>query len=452
MRLAVLAFLALSACASVPMSEVPERRATQTDLPPMKVFAGRAQQAPARSNAEIARDFLELSFEMESGRQLPILTRFEGPIEVELRNAASSSLRNDLDRLIARLRREAGIDITLVKRSDTPEIVIETVSRRELQRYVPQAACFVVPRVAGWQDFKRNRRGAVTDWTSLRQREQVSVLIPRDVSPQEVRDCLHEEVAQALGPLNDLYRLHDSVFNDDNFHTVLTGFDMTILRAYYAPELRSGMTRDQVAAALPGILARINPAGQRSDPGTAARTPRSWIDAIEKALGPRASSSVRIDAARRAVAIAQTRGWRDNRLAFSQFALGRLIMPIDPRGATEAFLSAKQIYDSLPGHDVQSAHVAMQLSAFALSAGQANSAIGLVEGALPAAAESENAALLSTLLMIKAEALSLTGRRAEAAIVRLDSLGWARYGIGSDREVRSRLTEISALSPARTRF
>lgn len=452
MRLAVLAFMALSACGALPVSEVPERRATQTDLPPMKMFSGQPQNATRRSNGEIARDFLELSFEMESGRQLPILTRFEGPIEVELRNNVSSSMRTDLNQLIARLRREAGIDISLVSRSDTPEIVIETVSRRDLQRYVPQAACFVVPRVAGWKDFKRNRRGSVTDWTTLKERKQISVLIPRDVSPQEVRDCLHEEVAQALGPLNDLYRLHDSVFNDDNFHTVLTGFDMTILRAYYAPELRSGMTRRQVAAALPGILARVNPGGERSDPGRSQRTPRVWINSIEKALGPRAGSEARINAARRAVAIAQQAGWDDNRMAFSQFALGRLIMPIDPRGATEAFLSAKRIYDARPGHEVQSAHVAMQLSAFALSAGQASSAIGLIDASLPAAAKSENAALLSTLLMIKAEALALTGRRAEAAIVRLDSLGWARYGIGDDRDVRSRLTEISALSPARTRF
>jgi hypothetical protein len=83
----------------------------------------------------------------------------------------------------------------------------------------------------------------------------MAVFMPADVAPQEVRDCLHEEVAQAIGPLNDLYRLPDSVFNDDNFHTVLTGFDMLILRATYAPELRSGMTRAEVAAALPGILA-----------------------------------------------------------------------------------------------------------------------------------------------------------------------------------------------------
>ena len=63
-----------------------------------------------------------------------------------------------------------------------------------------------------------------------------------------MRDCLHEELAQALGPLNDLYHLPDSVFNDDNIHTVLTGFDMLILRAAYAPELRTGMTREQVEA------------------------------------------------------------------------------------------------------------------------------------------------------------------------------------------------------------
>ena len=81
-----------------------------------------------------------------------------------------------------------------------------------------------------------------------------------------MRDCLHEELAQALGPLNDLYRLSDSVFNDDNMHTVLTGFDMLILRVFYSPALRSGMTRAEVAARLPAILAQLNPAGQSRVP------------------------------------------------------------------------------------------------------------------------------------------------------------------------------------------
>ena len=42
-----------------------------------------------------------------------------------------------------------------------------------------------------------------------------------------MRDCLNEEITQALGPANDLYRLPDSIWNDDNFHGMATPFDMT---------------------------------------------------------------------------------------------------------------------------------------------------------------------------------------------------------------------------------
>ena len=49
--------------------------------------------------------------------------------------------------------------------------------------------------------------------------------------------------------------------------------------------------------------------------------------------------------------------------------------------------------------------------------------------------------------MLRAEALDLSGRVSEGADVRLDSLGWARYGFGSDWSVRAKLREISALNP-----
>ena len=66
---------------------------------------------------------------------------------------------------------------------------------------------------------------------------------------------------------------------------------------------------------------------------------------------------------------------------------------------------------------------------------------------MPAVTRSENAALLASLLMIKAEALDLTGDPVQAQALRLDSMGWARYGFGPDEEVRTRLTEIAVLSP-----
>ncbi len=448
MRKSLFAMLALTvaACSSAPDDTADRKLPRPTALPPMKMFVEARATQPLRSNAAIARDFLDLSFMLESGRQLPVLTRFEAPITVRVAGPQPPSLGPDLRRLLSRLRNEAGITITQVRADQPASITIQVIARNDLQRFVPQAACFVVPRVTSWEEFRKKRRGEVVDWTTLKTREKMAIFLPGDVSPQEIRDCLHEELAQAIGPLNDLYRLGDSVFNDDNFHTVLTGFDMLILRAYYSPELSSGMTREQVAGKIPGILARLNPRGQGRGGVLARRTPRSWINAVEEALGPRTSPARRQGAARRAVEIAQAQKWTDNRLAFSLFALGRLSLSGESDVALASFLQAAAIYGANPETRLHSAHVAMQLAAFALSSGQTEAAIKLVDDNLGAVAAAENAALLATLLMIKSEALMLQGKAVEARSVRLDSLGWARYGFGSEKAVRARLREIAALS------
>jgi len=442
-----LALLVLVACA--PVTEPANRRDTGIELPPMRVFSGPVTARTTRSNASIARDFLDLSFSLESGRPLPVLTRFEAPITVRVTGEAPPSMITDLDRLIERFRREAGIDIRRTGADEPASITIETVPRRELQRAVPQAACFVVPRVTGWADFKRNRRTAQTDWTTLKVREKLSVFMPSDVPPQEIRDCLHEELAQALGPLNDMYHLSDSVFNDDNFHTVLTGFDMLILRTTYAPELQSGMSREEVARRLPALLNRLNPGGRGGSDTPRPVTSREWINEIETALGARTVLSRRQAAAKRAVTLARAGNWNDNRLAFSLFALGRLSLGREPALALSSFLQAGAIYAADPLTAVHAAHVAMQLAAFSLSGGQAEVAIKIVDANVPAVRQAENAALLASLLLVKVEALLLLGRTAEAAELQRESLGWARYGFGPDDEVRKRASEIGALNPLR---
>ena len=448
--LSLLALVVLTACAT-PQDDLPvERRAPEVfDLPPMKQFGSTSVNRPTRSNRSIANDILDLTFMLESGRPLPVLTRFEGPITVRVTGRAPSYLERDLDRLINRMRREAGIEISRVPASSEAAITIQVLPQEELQRAVPQAACFVVPRLTSWNEFRRNRRSPLLDWTTLEERERMAIFLPGDVSPQEIRDCLHEELAQAIGPLNDLYRLSDSVFNDDNFHTVLTGFDMLVLEALYDPSLRSGMSREEVAARLPAILNRLNPAGRNSRDSAGDITPRPWIDAIETALGPRTSPNRRRLAAREAVEIAQAQGWNDTRAGFSLYALGRLSIVAEPELAMAAFLQSGSVYRQDTATDLHAAHVAMQLAAFALSAGQSQIAIDIVDRNTPPVAQAENAALLSTLLMVKAEALAFDGREAAAEEVRMEALGWARYGFGSDTEVRARLGEIATLPPQR---
>lgn len=451
-RMVLPLYIALAACTPTQQADMPTRaaNASETQLPAMRVFGAPQPERFAISNSDLARDFLDLTFQLESGRPLPVLSRFEGPVTVRVTGAQPPTLGSDLSRLLFRLRNEAGIDISL-NQSPAANITIEAVSRAQIRRHLPHAACFVAPNIRSLSEFRLARRTAKTDWTRLRTRTVMAVFVPNDASPQELRDCLHEELSQALGPLNDLYRLPQSVFNDDNVHAVLTGFDMTILRAYYAPELRAGMSRAEVADRLPAILARINPGGAGLPPRAISTTPRDWSRAMETALGPVAGMSERREAAVEAVNIARVMGWQDHRAGMSHYAAGRLLLPVSPDAAIQHFRQADAYFARRPEYAMYRARVAAQLAAYLIAQGRGDEAVTLIGPHLPVVARHENAALMATLSMMRAEALDLAGRGVEAQAVRLDSLGWARYGFGPEGAIRAKMREISSLNPLNRR-
>ncbi|WP_374643740.1 DUF2927 domain-containing protein [Tabrizicola sp.] len=429
LALAALTLAALAGC--TPPAQVSK------DVPLTGVGFGalspRAGWTGGQAGHSPGRDFIDLSFALESGQELARFTRFEGPITLATAGEVPPTARRDLEQLVARLRDEAGIDIALTE--GPARITVEFARRAALRPLAPQAACFVVPNVGSLAEYRRARGTAAVDWARITRRERAAVFIPLDTSPQEMRDCLHEELAQALGPLNDLYRLSDSVFNDDNFHSTLTDFDMEILRLTYSPALATGMTRQEVAARL-GVA-----------PGrTGSDTPLEWVRAIEAALGRNGPAGARQGAAERALAIATAAGWQDSRAAFSHFAVGRLTAGSDPLRALQAFDRAGAIWSRLPGGEVQLAHVDMQLAAMALAGGLPEEAVRLADRAMPVVRQSGNAALLATLMLVKAEALEALGNPAAAAALRLDSQPWARYGFGPDSVVKVRMRDIAAVA------
>ena len=143
--------------------------------------------------------------------------------------------------------------------------------------------------------------------------------------------------------------------------------------------------------------------------------------------------------------IAMAQGWRDARLGFSLYAKGRALSVSNRQKAIEAFAAAGRIYRAIPGAEVQAAHVDMQLAAIALASGQADKAIQFADRAIPVVKSAENAALLATLMLIKAEGLENLGQSAAAKALRLDSMGWSRYGFGSESTMRARQAEIASL-------
>ena len=448
--------VALASCAPVGWPQGPEATrasvaAPAGPLPALRRFEGAPRlTVPAQPNGQLARDFMALTFLLESGREVPTFTRFEGPITVAVEtfdgHPVPPTLDPDLSDLIGRLRREARIDIRRAAPGEMGSITVTALPRAELQRAVPGAACFVVPRVAGWQDYLSKRSGPATDWTTLDTRRRASVFVPADVSPQEIRDCLHEEVAQALGPLNDLYRLPWSVFNDDNTHAVLTSYDMLILRATYDGALASGQDRATVARALPAVLDRINPAGRGPDRVRVAESDPAWTTAIRAATAASGSDRARLRAANRALEQARAAGWTDERLALSLLARGRAAMTVDPEIAIASFLDAGTLYRQLDGEGVAWAQAAMQQAAVALAAGQPGGALAVLDRAIPAAEDAQNASLLATLLLMRAEAVRMQGDGPTADRIRQDGLAWGRYAWG-DQALAGRAAEVAGLGP-----
>ncbi len=438
--------LLLCGCMPMPQDEIVSRTDTrwQTGLF-QNPFPASNVPILLNSNVDLARDFLDLSFSLESGRALPMFTRFEGPISVRLSEPAAESLPADLNRLIDRLSREAGLEIFLTK-SKTANITIQSVSRAQLRKALPNAACFVVPNVSSLSEFKLRRNSKATSWSHQTKRLKVAIFLPSDATPQEVRDCLHEEFAQALGPLNDLYRLPNSVFNDDNVHTVLTSFDMLILKITYAPSLKSGMSRTQVQARLPAILKKINPRGTAIRPSYFKTTPRDWINLIQTSFSPDISLNRRSKAARQSVSIAQTNGWQDHRLGLSFFSLALTTQSQDIKLARSYFEAAMEIFQRNPESRLHRAYVASHLASYALMDNHPQNALDMVVPNIVIARAHENATLLATLLLLKAKALDNLGRRDEARSVRLDSLRWAGYGFGSEQAWKMKQRNISELS------
>jgi hypothetical protein len=386
-----------------------------------------------RSNADLAEDFLDLTFGLESGETLDGLLRYERPIRVYMEGGALAAYRRDLEALLERLRREAGLDIARTGDPERAQIVIEAVPARQIERFFPDAACFIVPGAETWKDFLRQRDVERLRWSGQETLIQSVIFLPPDSTPQDVRDCLNEEITQAIGPANDLYRLPDSIWNDDNFHGSATSFDMLILRTLYSPEFESGMSRAAAAAQVGRVLDRVNPKGRNRPRQARAPESAAWSNAIEAALSRQASSSDRQRAAILASQIALEMDPPDHRLGVSLLALGRLNLQRDPVAAAQYFSDAYLSFARQLGlEDVRTAQAGAHLAAIALAGEQTDIAIHLADRHVPAAIEAQNAILAAGLLSMKAEALARQGQEQAAQEVRLDSLRWARYGFGDE--------------------
>ena len=148
---------------------------------PMLHFAPAPPIPVARANQDLARDFMDLEFHMESGLSLPVLTRFDGPIGIGLEGPVPPTARAETEALMARLRDEAGLQIGWA--SGAPQITLSFQPAATLHRMEPTAACFVIPNVSGLADWRRAKGTARLDWARMTRRTTATLFLPQDAAP-----------------------------------------------------------------------------------------------------------------------------------------------------------------------------------------------------------------------------------------------------------------------------
>lgn len=435
MRVLILLLLALSACA--PISNVPLGRdgAFSVGAKPgyPKLGAALPVGSTRYSNRSLADVFVLLTHGLEWGANRPNLVRYEAPISVGLTGPGSVQYAGFLDSYLAQLRSRSGI--TIARGPGPHNLAIRFVPGNAFRRRAPRQSCLVAPGQMDWATFATNpaRYGtrAFETQTAL---SAMTVFIPDNAEPFLVRICLIEEIAQALGPANDLYGLGPSIFNDDGAHVWPTRLDYLMLRVLYAPEMRTGLSAAETRSRARTVLDRLNPEGRAAPslpvprPGRMAR----WSQAIRDAFKRGGDLDARRADARKAVAIAarQAPGSAYHCRALS--ALVRLTRT-NPAEARQAATDGQRICASAHGlSDIRLARLQLDTARLLYDAGSPAAAMSALRGLEDTFAAHGQEERLTAFYALQAASLRAIQQGTKSFEARRRAAEWGAYALGRD--------------------
>lgn len=227
------------------------------------------------SNADLERNFLRIALNREYRRDGAALVQTETPSPisrwtgpVRYRIAGGGSTPEDHREYAAfaqRLGALTGLEVSEVE--EAPNLSILILSPEERASFVAaleeEGAAERMPLIIDWANdvrypcvgqvgYRDSETGRITG---------AMIVIKSELEGVFRRSCIHEELAQAMGLMNDDDAVRPSIFNDDQEFAYLTEHDEFLLRILYDPRLAPGMTAEEVRPILAGIIAEIRPEG-----------------------------------------------------------------------------------------------------------------------------------------------------------------------------------------------
>lgn len=199
--------------------------------------------APDRRFGEDAVElYLEVALGAEFGDALPVVRKWTQDLLVRLEGLPAAADVAELDRVIGELNElRSGPRVRLADPGEPSNITLHFAPESTFAEILPE----YVPVNRGFFWFWSNGRQEITS--------AVILIDNTDAITQAFRDHLvREELTQVLGLANDSPRFPGSIFHQGTFPapTSYSDLDREVIRIHDLPEIRPGMTENEVRGVL----------------------------------------------------------------------------------------------------------------------------------------------------------------------------------------------------------
>src|ERR1700761_4527692 len=242
------------------------------------IASRRAAERTDFSNDEIREGFFKIAFgaELQLDKPAGRVRKFDEPVRIFV-ETASADRRDELAKVVADIRARVNHhDIDITNDRSAANFVVRLVPERKLRS--------TIRALYGNDKAKKIQKALNPECLSGIGKDdrfrirRAEVILPIDAGDFTFYDCAYEEMLQALGAINDDASVPWTMFNDDVQMGFFDVYDQYLLNILYDPRITPGMTRDEVDAVLPDILAsarqwvreinpprRAEPADRRAD-------------------------------------------------------------------------------------------------------------------------------------------------------------------------------------------
>jgi hypothetical protein len=220
------------------------------------ITSRRAAERTDFGNDEIKDGFFKIAFGAELQLDAPAdrVRKFDEPIRIFVESQALPDRRLELAAIVADIRAHIkDLDIAVTNDRQSANFVVHLVPERGLKK--------TIRALYGKDSAKRIQQSLNPECLSGIGKDErfrirrAEAILPVDAGDFTFYDCAYEELLQALGAINDDASVPWTMFNDDVQMGFFDVYDQYLLNILYDPRIRAGMSRDEVNAVLPEVLA-----------------------------------------------------------------------------------------------------------------------------------------------------------------------------------------------------